>query len=387
MNSFADFDLHPELKLSLQALDFTLPTPIQKQAIPMALQGLDLIAGAQTGSGKTVAFAIPILQRLLNKPEAVALILVPTRELAEQVSEVFKDLLKFSPQMRVANLIGGLSMRPQVQLLTLKPQVIVATPGRMMDHLRRKNVKLGKLEVLVLDEADRMLDMGFADQLNEILSFLPEQRQTLLFSATLPKHIMELSGRYLKNPQRVQVQSTQETRPQIEQQSLEVPNARKNETLLEQVGQREGSILVFARTQIRTTRIVKYLKEYGFHCAVIHGGRTQGQRKEALDRFRQGSVRVLIATDIAARGLDISHVAHVINYDLPQDPADYVHRIGRTARAGRSGTAMSFVTPEEKRIWEKISRQFQPQKPRESGHKGFRTLKKPAYEVIEDLKV
>ena len=374
MDSFADFNLHPELAKAVQTLGFHQPTPIQQEAIPVALKGLDLIGGAQTGSGKTVAFSIPILERILIHPEAVALILVPTRELAEQVSEVLKDLTQFSPQILVANLIGGLSMRPQVQLLTRKPQVIVATPGRMMDHLRRKNVKLSKLEVLILDEADRMLDMGFADQLNEILSFLPEKRQTMLFSATLPKHIIELSKKYLKEPVRVQVASTQETRPQIEQQSLQVPNARKNETLLDQIGQREGSILVFARTQIRTTRITKYLKEYGFHCATIHGGRTQAQRKEALDRFRAGSVRVLIATDIAARGLDISHVAHVINYDLPQDPADYVHRIGRTARAGRSGTAMSFVTPEEVRIWQKISRQFQPQKPRESGQKGFRSL-------------
>ena len=367
MNSFLGFNLHPEIAQSLNLLGFTQPTPIQAEAIPVALKGSDLIGGAQTGSGKTVAFSIPILQRILSHPEAVALILVPTRELAEQVSEVLKDLTKFSPQILVANLIGGLSMRPQVQLLTRKPQVIVATPGRMMDHLRRKNVKLGKLEVLVLDEADRMLDMGFADQLNEILTYLPEKRQTMLFSATLPKHIIDLSKKYLKEPVRVQVASTQATRPQIEQQSVQVPNARKNETLLDQIGSREGSILVFARTQIRTARITKYLKEYGFHCATIHGGRTQAQRKEALDRFRAGSVRVLIATDIAARGLDISHVAHVINYDLPQDPADYVHRIGRTARAGRSGTAMSFVTPEEVKVWQRISRQFQVLKPRDPG--------------------
>ncbi len=367
LDSFLGFNLHPELAQSLNVLGFSQPTPIQRDAIPTALKGADLIGGAQTGSGKTVAFSIPILQRILTQPEAVALILVPTRELAEQVSEVLKDLTKFSPQILVANLIGGLSMRPQVQLLTRKPQVIVATPGRMMDHLRRKNVKLAKLEVLVLDEADRMLDMGFADQLNEILTYLPEKRQTMLFSATLPKHIVDLSKKYLKEPVRVQVASTQETRPQIEQQSVQVPNARKNETLLEQIGAREGSILVFARTQIRTARITKYLKEYGFHCATIHGGRTQAQRKEALDRFRNGSVRVLIATDIAARGLDISHVAHVINYDLPQDPADYVHRIGRTARAGRSGTAMSFVTPEEVKVWQRISRQFQSFKPREGG--------------------
>lgn len=373
MDAFSHFNLHPELNQALTDLGFTQPTPIQAEAIPVGLNGQDLIGGAQTGSGKTVAFSLPILQRLLSNPQAVALILVPTRELAEQVSEVLKGLLKFSPQILVANLIGGLSMRPQVQLLTRKPQVIVATPGRMMDHLRRKNTNFLKLEVLVLDEADRMLDMGFADQLNEILRFLPAKRQTMLFSATIPKHIIELSKKYLNEPVRIQVASNQDTRPQIEQQSVQVPNARKNETLLAQIGEREGSILVFARTQIRTTRITKYLKEYGFNVATIHGGRTQAQRKEALDRFRAGSVRVLIATDIAARGLDISHVAHVINYDLPQDPADYIHRIGRTARAGRSGTAMSFVTPEEVRVWEKISRQFQPSKKRESGVSGFRS--------------
>jgi ATP-dependent RNA helicase DeaD len=362
LHSFNSFQLHPDLEKALVEMKFTTPTPIQKEAMPVAMAGQDLIAGAQTGSGKTAAFAIPILNHLLSKPEGIALILVPTRELAEQVCSVFKDLLQFSgppsEPIHLVTLIGGMDLRKQWQALTRKPRILVATPGRMMDHLRRKNTNFLKLEILVLDEADRMLDMGFEQQLNEIYRYLPAKRQTMLFSATLPKNILELSKKYLTNPVQVQVRRTQDSAPKIEQQSVQVPNARKNETLLDQINSKEGSVLVFARTQIRAGRITKYLAQYGLKVAIIHGGRTQAQRKKALDSFRDGSVRILIATDVAARGLDISHVAHVINYDLPQDPSDYVHRIGRTARAGRSGTALSFVTPEEVRVWQRISRQF-----------------------------
>jgi superfamily II DNA/RNA helicase len=337
-------------------MNFEKPTPIQAQAIPIAFSQRDLIGCAQTGTGKTAAFCIPTITRLLKLPNKTALILVPTRELGTQIVEVLKKLTQYSPEIRSALLIGGMPMQSQVRAIQGKPRVIVATPGRLVDHLKRGTISLFTTEVLVLDEADRMLDMGFAPQLNEILRFLPKVRQTLFFSATLPADIEKLSSKYLRDPVRVTVGAISQPVQKIQQSIVETNTAKKNDSLMDELNLRKGSVLVFARTKARTDRVAKYLEQYGHPVTRLHGGRTQGQRNSAVSGFRSGRFRILVATDIAARGIDISHIAHVINYDLPQAPEDYVHRIGRTGRAGAEGQAVSLLTPEDKGQWREISR-------------------------------
>lgn len=356
METFNQFNLIPALEKAIDAMGFKTPTPIQAKAIPEAMSGRDLIACAQTGTGKTAAFGIPMITRLLNEKGTTALILVPTRELATQVTEVFRGLTLHASHLRVVSLIGGISMQPQLRALSKDWSVIIATPGRLVDHLERGSVKLDRLTMLTLDEADRMLDMGFAPQLKRIFGYLPAKRQSMLFSATLPPNILDLARKILKNP--VEVQAGQVSKPaeRIDQSTLEVDGKKKNDTLLDEINQREGSMLVFVRTQRRTDRVARYLEEYGVAVGRIHGGRSQGQRNRALQDFKTGNTRILVATDIAARGIDIDHVAHVINYDLPQVPEDYVHRIGRTARAGRSGKALSLIAPEEKPLWKEIEK-------------------------------
>ncbi|MEE8206568.1 MAG: DEAD/DEAH box helicase, partial [Nitrospinaceae bacterium] len=252
-------------------------------------------------------------------------------------------------------LIGGMSMRPQIDKLRRGVRLVVATPGRLLDHLDRRTLDLKSLDVLVLDEADRMLDMGFAPQLNKILPYLPKMRQTLLFSATLPANIEQLSARYLTHPVRVTVGAVSRPVEKIQQSIVETTAARKNETLVDELHARKGSVLIFARTKARTDRVARHLQKYGHSVTRLHGDRTQGQRNSAVAGFRDGRFRILVATDIAARGIDISHIANVINYDLPHVPEDYVHRIGRTARAGAEGQAISFVTPEDRGQWRAIS--------------------------------
>ena len=362
--TYAELDLPPELHRALADLNFIHPTPIQEKAIPIALTGQDIIGCAATGTGKTAAFLIPLLTKLIDEPEATALVLLPTRELALQVGEVHHDLTKYLRGMGAVTLIGGVAMGNQLKGLARRPRLIVATPGRLLDHLGRNSVSLKKLGFLVLDEADRMLDMGFQPQLREILRYLPHERQTMLFSATLPANILELSSKYLVDPARVDIKGAptldgKPAEPQklnIAESTVQVEQKEKNETLLDELNAREGSVLVFARTQSRVDRVCRYLESYDISVARIHGGRTQGQRVRALDGFRDGSTRVLIATDLASRGIDIDHVAHVINFDLPQAPEDYVHRIGRTGRAGRSGQAVSFVTREDAPMWRAIER-------------------------------
>jgi ATP-dependent RNA helicase RhlE len=356
LKNFSELKLPTALEKALQVMKFEVPTPIQAQAIPTALEGRDMIGCAQTGTGKTAAFSIPMIVTLIQQSDKNALVLVPTRELASQVAQVVQDLTRFLPEMRSACLIGGVPMKPQLKALSRSPRIIVATPGRLVDHLKQRNLSLGKTGILVLDEADRMLDLGFAPQLNEILRYLPKVRQTLLFSATLPSSILSLANRYLHNPTRVQVGELHASVPKITQKTLNVSNQQKNDALLDELNAREGTVLVFARTQSRTDRVARYLESYGVSVARIHGGRSQGQRVRALDGFRQGTFRILVATDIAARGIDIDHVAHVINYDLPQVPEDYLHRIGRTGRAGRSGEALSLLTPEDRAGWKAIHR-------------------------------
>jgi ATP-dependent RNA helicase RhlE len=356
LKTFSELTLIPALEKAVAGMSFTTPTPIQAQSIPVALSGRDLIASAQTGSGKTLAFGIPILNSLSKTKDSTALILVPTRELATQITDVFRQLTQHMPTMRVVSLIGGMSMQPQLRALQKGFRIIVATPGRLLDHLDRRSANLSKVSILTLDEADRMLDMGFAPQLREIFKQLPNQYQTLLFSATLPPNIIELTKNILENPAQVKIGEVSTAAPLIDQKMKEVRGEAKNDAVLNELNARKGSILIFARTQARTDRLCRYLEKYGVSVTRIHGGRSQGQRNRALDEFRSETVRVLVATDIAARGIDIDHVAHVINYDLPQVAEDYVHRIGRTGRAGRTGEAMTLMAPEERPLWREIQK-------------------------------
>ena len=356
LNNFSELNLPAPLQKALDAMQFSTPTPIQSEAIPKALLGHDLIGCAQTGTGKTAAFCIPAFIHLMKQPQSKILVLAPTRELALQIDMFWKKLTKFATNFSSVVLIGGAPMFPQVRGLSRRPRMIIATPGRLMDHLRRKTTQLGNAGFLVIDEADRMLDMGFAPQLKQIAAYLPIQRQTLLFSATWAKELDGLCKSYLKQPLRISVGTTSQAAPTIEQSIVSTTVAKKNETLLEEINQRQGSVLIFARTQHRTDRVAKYLHSYGLEVSHIHGGRSQGQRNSALNAFRTGKSRILVATDIAARGIDVPSIAHVINYDLPQAAEDYVHRIGRTGRAGSVGNAVSFVTPEDRGLWRGIAR-------------------------------
>lgn len=356
MLSFQELHLPQALEKALAKMNYTTPTPIQAQTIPLAMTGQDVIGCAQTGTGKTAAFCIPIITTLLQAPNKNALILVPTRELANQIADVLRNLNAYLPEMRLAQLIGGLAMGPQERALRNRPRILVATPGRLLDHLRRKNISLQTAEILILDEADRMLDMGFAPQLNEILRYIPKQRQTMLFSATLPPDILKLAGKYLNNPKRVTIGAVSKPVQKIVQEMISTTAATKNGVLVDQLNARQGSVLIFARTKRRTDRVAGFLADAGYKTARIHGDRSQRQREDALEGFRKGRFRILVATDIAARGIDVAHIAHVINYDLPMVPEDYVHRIGRTARAGAEGMALTLVNPEDRSQWKDISR-------------------------------
>jgi ATP-dependent RNA helicase DeaD len=356
MKTFDELQLPAPLAKALKAMQFSTPTPIQAQGIPVALKGQDLIGCAQTGTGKTAAFSIPMITHLLNNPNKTALVLVPTRELAFQIRDVLNKMISGIGSLRIALLIGGTSMQTQMQILLKKPRIVVATPGRLMDHLARKTVALASIGVLVLDEADRMLDMGFAPQLDKIMQYVPKERQTLLFSATLPFNIEKMASKWLNNPARVTIAAPTQSPVTITHSVVQTTGAQKNNTLLDELNNRQGSILIFARTKFRTDRVTQYLEGYGHKVTRIHGDRTQGQRNSAIKGFRAGDFRILVATDIAARGLDISHIAHVINYDLPQVAEDYIHRIGRTGRAGAAGQAICLLTPEDRQQWRSISR-------------------------------
>lgn len=365
MKDFTQLELPAQIHQAIQKLGFTTPTPIQVQAIPVALEGRDIIGNAQTGTGKTAAFAIPLLAKLANEHGKDAVILVPTRELAQQITDVLRKLTEGLPRLRPAIIIGGASMRIQQQVLRRHPRIIVATPGRLIDHLGSKTVVLDRVGYLVLDEADQMLDMGFAPQLNQILRYLPKERQTLFFSATMPAKIMELATRFLNNPVRISAGENSRPVEAIKQTAVRTTAAKKNDLILDELNARKGSTLIFVRTKSRTEKLHQYLQDYGYSVARIHGGRSQAQRTHSLNEFRSGTVRILVATDIAARGLDIPHIEHVINFDLPMAPEDYVHRIGRTARAGRIGEALAILLPEDEDQWRRIQRLVDPNAKRE----------------------
>ncbi len=351
MSSHKDFyalGLSEALLKDLQAAGFASPTPIQGEAIPPALAGRDVIGCAQTGTGKTAAFVIPMVERLstLPKGQPAALILVPTRELALQTLTTIERLGR-SRRVSATVIVGGADMQAQVRGLRQRPDIIVATPGRLLDHMWNGTILLSSIKMLVLDEADRMLDMGFAPQLNQILDALPEERQTLLFSATLPAHVTRLVEANVNDPVWVRVTSTTTTADGITQAVHHTSHDAKADLLLSLLSGEKGTVLVFTRTKHRADRVGRMLGKVGHRVAVLHGDRSLSQRRAALDGFKRGTFRVLVATDIAARGIDVANIGHVINFDLPNCPEDYVHRVGRTARMKTTGRATSFVTGED----------------------------------------
>jgi ATP-dependent RNA helicase RhlE len=336
------------LQQKLAVAQFTTPTPVQEMAIPHALEGKDVLATAQTGTGKTLAFLLPMMEKLIAKhvPGVRALILVPTRELAMQVQAQY-DMLRHGKLPKTALVIGGMSERPQLEAVRRGAGVIVATPGRLEDYLKRKLVDLSKVEMLVLDESDRMLDMGFLPSIRRIAGILPKQRQTLCFSATLEASVAGLVNDYMRSPVRVALGSTTKPVESVELQAFEVPAADKSDTLRRLLYDEKGQTLIFARTKRGTERLAKNLIRDGFSAAMIHGDRSQSQRVSALSGFDKGHYKVLVATDVASRGIHCDNVAHVINYDLPDLAEDFIHRVGRTGRAGLKGRASTLVSGAE----------------------------------------
>lgn len=360
MKTFQEMGLPEALTHTLQHMQFTNPTPIQAEAIPLALQGRDILGSAQTGTGKTGAFGIPLVARILSNPSGSALVMTPTRELATQVMTQLQAMLGRKSNIKTALLIGGESMPKQFNQLRHHPRVIVGTPGRINDHLGRGSLKLDDADFLVLDETDRMLDMGFTIQIENVLEYMAEKRQTLLFSATLPKNIVRISEKYLNDPVRVAMNSNIVVATNIKQDILRINEVDKYSSLISELDQREGSIIVFVKTKYGTEKMAVRLSKDGYSADAIHGDLRQNKRDNVIAAFRNQKYRILIATDVAARGLDIPHIEHVINYDLPQCPEDYIHRIGRTARAGMTGSALNFVTPADKSKWYAIDRLLNP---------------------------
>ena len=360
MENFETLGLCKALNVSLDKIGFKKPTPIQAQAIPLILNGRDLLGSASTGTGKTGAFAIPVIDKIISSDEDCALIVTPTRELAKQVINVVRDLLGPSNSVKACCLIGGEAIGKQLNQLKRKPRIIIGTPGRINDHLEKKSLSLKKATYLVLDETDRMLDMGFGIQIDQILKFMPKERQTLMFSATFPKNIITLSKKYLKNPERITIDTENTLSKNIKHEVINVDNSNKYKTLIDQLEKRDGAVLVFAKTKHSTEKIAKNLKRDGIKADALNGDLRQSKRDKIMRNFRENKIRVLIATDIASRGLDVPHLKHVINYDLPQVAEDYIHRIGRTARAGQSGEAICFVSPNEGHLWLSIDMLMNP---------------------------
>lgn len=354
IENFKQLTLNPKLLESLQRLQFTEPTPIQAQAIPLVMEGKDVMAIAQTGTGKTMAFGLPMLHRL-GKSKGQGLIVLPTRELAIQVEE---SLLKIAGHLglRTALLIGGAPAFQQKKQLRNRPNILIATPGRLIDHLEQKNLTLKNVQILVLDEADRMLDMGFAPQIKQIIKAVPTERQTLLFSATMPRELLQIANATMHAPYHIEVAPSGTTAENIEQAFMVMHKEDKFKELATLLKQFNGTVLVFTRTKHGASKLTRQLKDSGLHVAEIHSNRSLGQRRMALEGFKSGRYRILVATDIAARGIDVKEIGMVLNFDLPNNPEDYVHRIGRTGRAGKEGLAISFATPDQKRDVEGIER-------------------------------
>jgi ATP-dependent RNA helicase RhlE len=366
MMSFTSFKLHPDLVRGTKDLGFTRATPIQEQAIPPALEGRDLLACAMTGSGKTAAFLLPILNRLMDKPRGTtrALVLTPTRELAAQIEQHLKELAVHTP-LSGAAVFGGVGMGPQEHAFRSGVDVIVATPGRLLDHFKQPYAKLNGLEVLVLDEADRMLDMGFLPDIKRVLKHLPAKRQTLFFSATMPAPIQALTRELLHNPATINLERKAAPAVGIRQALYPVREELKPALFVELLRRGDiGNVIVFTRTKHRANRLADYLTKEGIANAKIHGNRSQAQRTEALAGFKSGRFRCLVATDIVARGIDVEQLEHVVNFDVPHLPEDYIHRVGRTARADATGDAFTLVSPDEERDLQAIERAIGKRLPR-----------------------
>lgn len=342
--TFNNFSLPPSLSYALDQMNFKAPTPIQAASIPAALEGKDILGTAQTGTGKTGAFGIPIHAFLQKQKKHQALVLAPTRELAAQILEVLTQM-GHGTKVKGLLVVGGESFSRQAETFFRGVDFIVATPGRLNDHLRENTMHLNHVGLLVLDEVDRMLDMGFAPQIKEVVRSVPKDRQTLLFSATLPPEVKTLAESFLKTPVRVSVGKTHQPAPKVSEQTIRTTPQEKNRLVLKELTDRSGKVLIFAKTQNRSERLAQLLYDEGHKVVLLHGGRTQGQRKQALMKFREGTHRIMVATDLAGRGIDVEDIEHVINYDPPQTREDYIHRIGRTGRFGKEGRALNFLIP------------------------------------------
>jgi ATP-dependent RNA helicase RhlE len=351
---FGGLGIAPGLLAAIARLKFTEPTPIQRRSIPVGLEGKDLIAIAQTGTGKTLAFGIPMIQRLAQL-KGRGLVLLPTRELALQVEESLRSI-RGSSGLRTAVLIGGTPEGPQRQALRNKPRVVVATPGRLLDFLDQRVLNLSDIQILVLDEADRMLDMGFAPQLNKILQAIPRKRQTMLFSATMPAEIVSLARKHMQLPINIEIAPSGTAAENVSQEVFFIEKQAKTGLLEVLLNDYHGPVLVFTRTKYGARKLTRNVRKMGHSAAEIHSDRSQNQRRDALEGFKSGKYRVLMATDIAARGIDVVGIEVVVNYDLPSNTEDYVHRIGRTARAGMAGRAISFATFDQRRDIQDIER-------------------------------
>ena len=391
---FAVFKLHPDLLKGVKELGFTRATPIQEQAIPPALEGRDLLACAMTGSGKTAAFLLPILHRLMGKPRGTtrALILTPTRELAAQIEEHLRQLAVHTP-LSGAAVFGGVGMGPQEHAFRSGADVIIATPGRLLDHFKQPYAKLSGLEVLVLDEADRMLDMGFLPDIKRVLKHLPTKRQTLFFSATMPGPIQALTRELLHTPATINLERKSAPAVGIRQALYPVREELKPALFVELMRRGDiGSVIVFTRTKHRANRLADYLVKEGIPNAKIHGNRSQAQRTEALEGFKSGRYRCLVATDIVARGIDVEQLEHVVNFDVPHVPDDYIHRVGRTARADATGDAFTFVSPEEEGDLGQIEKAISKRLPRvivqgfDYGSKPAQRFEVPIAERIAEIR-
>ena len=353
-NQFSDFQISASLKKQLANANFLTPTPVQAGAIPPALEGRDVLATAQTGTGKTLSFLIPLIERMPQGKGCSALILLPTRELAMQVEQNYRRLT--GSYKSIALVVGGMAEGPQLQAIRNGARIIVATPGRLEDYLERKLVNLSGVKMLVLDEVDRMLDMGFKPSIKRIAAALPSDRQTMCYSATLSPQIKEVVRDYLRNPARIEIGSVLKPSENVELQTFEVPADKKPELLEHLLQQHNGSFLVFVRTKHGADRVARRLSRAGHAATQIHGDRSQSQRNAALKSFAQGRHRVLVATDVAARGIDVSNIAHVVNYDMPREAEDFVHRIGRTGRNSARGVASTFAAPDEKPLLRRIEK-------------------------------
>lgn len=348
MKTFSEFGLEPKVLRAITEMGFEEATPIQEKAIPLALESRDLIGQAQTGTGKTAAFGVPLINKIqVTEDRIVALIMCPTRELAIQVAEEIEKLGRFKG-IRSLPIYGGQDIVKQIRALKKRPQIIIGTPGRLLDHINRKTIKLDDVQTVILDEADEMLDMGFMEDIQSILKLVPDERHTMLFSATMPPNIQKLAQQFLRNPEHVSVIPKQVSAPLIEQSYIELQEKQKFDVLCRLLDMESPDLaIIFGRTKRRVDELSEGLQKRGYSAEGLHGDLSQHQRDAVMRKFRDGSIDVLVATDVAARGLDVSGVTHVVNFDLPQDPESYVHRIGRTGRAGKEGTAWTFVTPRE----------------------------------------